>query len=317
MADALKVIWPMGAELPKPAKLDRLWDDANYYAEEKIDGERGIIHVTKTGIRLTTRSSSTEDTSKPIEITHRFPQLQELNFKRLPVGTVLDSEIYSKILRPEDVAGLLNYKNSAPVPKNILHIAVFDCIYWGDESMEAAPQHARRSFVTSAVKTVAHDLVSQPVVAFDYKKYFFESILEAGGEGVILKHINGKYVQGKKPANVWVKAKKKDTFDCIITGFKPAKEGKYHGMVGSVELSQYKYMGTENGLDEYQLFVVCHASGMPDALRADMTANPKKYLGRIAVVDAAERIPNSVTLKQPRIKYIRTEGSKDPRDCII
>lgn len=314
----LKVIWPMGAELPSPNKLARLWDDPNYFAEEKIDGERGIIHVVGDNyVRLTTRSASTNNTSRPIEITHRWPQLQGFGFGYLPVGTVLDCEIYSNIFRAEEVAGLLNYKSTVPIKDNVLRCSVFDCIYWGDASLEAAPQHERKTIVNKVVTDLNSSYVETPIFTYRDKNNFYEQIISCGGEGVVLKHVHGKYIQGKKPANVWVKAKNKETFDCIITGFKPAKDGKYKGLVGSVELSQYKLMASDSSLAEYQLFVVCHASGMPDTMRKDMTKYPDKYLGRVVVVDAVERIPDSVTLKQPRIKSLRPEGSKDPRDCIM
>lgn len=313
----MKVIWPMGAELAKEKKLERLWDSADYVAEEKIDGERGVIHVEEDGVRLTTRSGSSLGENKPIEITHRWPQIQEFDFSHIPAGTVLDSEIYSFVLRPEEVAGLLNYKSDVVIPRDVLYCAIFDCVYWGNSSLESSPWTARYKAAEYAVASIKSDFVGMPLKTFSRKRQFFEDIINAGGEGVVLKNLFGKYIQGKKPANVWVKAKKKDTFDCIITGFKPAKEGKYSGLVGSVELSQYKAMGEDGGMVEYRLFPVCYSSGITDDMRRHMTTNPECYLGRVVVVEAAERIPNSLSLRQPRIKYIRPEGSKAPEDCII
>lgn len=314
----MRIIWPMGAELAKEKKLERLWDSPDYVAEEKIDGERVVIHIEEDGVRLTTRSGGISSVDRPIEITHRWPQIQEFNFSGILPGTVLDSEVYSFVLRPEEVAGLLNYKSEAEIPDGILYCAVFDCVYWGNTSLESSPWTTRYKAAEYAVNSMKSDFISMPLKTFSRKHQFFEDIVDAGGEGVVLKNIFGKYIQGKKPANIWVKAKKKDTFDCIITGFKPAKkEGKYGGLVGSVELSQYKAMGEEGGLVEYRLFPVCYSSGMTDDMRKHMTAHPEYYLGRVAVVEAAERIPNSLSLRQPRIKYIRPEGSKAVEDCIV
>lgn len=314
--DTLPVIWPMGAEAAKEKKLERLWDDPDYVAEEKLDGERVVIHVGDA-VRLTTRSGSSVNTGSPIEITHRWPQIQTLDFSNIPKNTVLDSEVYSFVLRPEEVAGMLNYKSDVPVPEDILYCAIFDCILWNGVSLESSPWTVRYKAAEYAVSSIGSRLIGMPLKTFSRKRQFFEDIISAGGEGVVLKNIFGKYIQGKKPANVWVKAKKKDTFDCIITGFKPARAGKYHGLVGSVELSQYKAMGEDGTMTEYRLFTVCHASGISDELRRHMTQYPEQYLGRIAVVEAAERILNSVSLRQPRIKYIRPEGSKAATDCII
>jgi ATP-dependent DNA ligase len=311
-----KIIWPMGAELPKPEKLALLWKNEDYIAEVKVDGERIVMIFEQTGVRLFTRSANKFDKSKPIEVTHRWPQINNIDRRYIPVGTVLDGEAFSQIRRAEEVAGLFNYRSTVPMPDDIKYIA-FDCIYWGTNSLENNPWIERRSYLERACKLITSFLIEPAVFVANGKKEFFELLVASGGEGVVLKHRFGKYVQGKKPANVWVKAKKKDTFDCIITGFKPAKEGKLSGLIGSVELSQYKRLPAEGDVVEYRLVPVCHASGIGDDLRKAMTKNPNAYLGCVAVVDAFERIPGGVTLKQPRIKYIRPEGSKDPRECVI
>jgi len=313
----MRVVWPMGASSVKEGKLSLLWDDPDYVAEEKIDGERVLIHIASDGVKLSTRSGSVTNERAPIDITHRWPQIQVIRDCGLPVGTVLDSEVASDILRPEEVAGVLNYKSDAVTPDDVLRCFVFDCIYWGDDTLEGAVWTERYSAARCAVDTINNKLVSMPLKTFDCKKDFYDDIVASGGEGVVLKNIFSRYVQGKKPANMWVKAKKSDTFDCIITGFKPAKQGKYSGLIGSVELSQYKPMGPEGDLIEYRLFTVCHASGMTDDMRRHMTEFPEQYIGRVAVIEAAERLPNSLSLRHPRIKYIRPEGSKAPEDCIV
>lgn len=310
-----RFIWPMGAELPKQAKLDLLWDDKNYGAEEKLDGERITAVVTSKGQRLYTRSASDTDKTRPIEITHRWPQIAQVRFTGIPIGTVLDGEGFSKLRRAEEIAGLFNYRSETVVPEDIKFI-VFDCVFWGEQSLEEIAYEVRRKYVAESLRIANNPhFLATSVVTTD-KKAFFEHIINSGGEGVVLKLLSGKYFQGKKPANIWVKAKKKDTFDCIITGFKPGT-GKYKNLVGSVQLSQYCPTTVIGETVEYELVAVCYASGITDALRKDMTLNPTKYLGRVAVVDAYERVPNSVNLKQPRIKHIRPEGSKDPRECIV
>lgn len=308
-------IWPMGAELPKPEKLKKLWDDDDYVAEIKVSGERLTLTFTGDQVRVSTRSGGKFSPDKPIEVTHRWPQIQQINVKGIPAGTILDGEAFSKIRREEEIAGLFNYRSNVKMPDDMKFIA-FDCVYWGSESLEETPWHQRRLYLEKAINIIGKDIIEPAAVTHKRKKEFFETVLKYGGEGVVLKHILGKYVQGKKPANVWVKAKKKETYDCVITGFKPGK-GKYKNMIGSVELSQYKEMGKVGEVVEYKLLKVCNASGIDDELRKEMTENPEAFLGRVAVVDAYERVPGSVNLKQPRIKWIRPEGSKDPKECII
>ena len=310
-------IWPMGAELPSPEKFEKLIEDTAYVAEVKIDGERLTMTRVEGGVRLFTRSGSKFKPDEPIEVTHRWPEVQQWDWSKIPVGTVLDGEAFSKIRRAEEIAGLFNYKrvDDTPMPDDVVYI-MFDCPFWGPDSLEKKPWNIRRNTVEKAVKAIGNPRVTCTAFTQERKREFFESIIAAGGEGVVLKKISGLYYQGKKPANEWVKGKRKDTFDCIITGYKPGN-GKYKGQVGSVELSQYKNMREEGDIIEMHLIPVCYASGISDDLREKITRNPEEYMGSIAVVEAFERIPGSVSLRHPRIKYIRPEGSKDPRACIV
>lgn len=307
-------IWPMGAELGSQKKIDTLWENPDYIAEVKIDGER-ITANYENGFSCYTRSASNRDLTKPIEVSHRWHQMAQLTCSEIPINTILDGEAFSKIRRAEEVAGLFNYRSDIVMPDDITYI-VFDCVQWGTRNLENEPWLVRRSFVEKAVNLLNQKWIQPVVYVREMKREFYETIIKNGGEGVVMKNVHSFYHQGKKPANQWVKVKDHDTFDCIITGFKPGV-GKYRDMVGSLELSQYQKVGEAGELSEYRLVPVCYASGITDALRKDITANPEAYLGKVVVVDAFERIPNSVKLRQPRIKAIRPEGSKDPRDCII
>lgn len=317
----MRIIWPMGAELPKPHKLEGLWDSPDYIAEVKLMGERMILQfgVTDAGepvISLSTRSASNFHPDTPIDITHRWPQLQRLK-GLLPEGTILDGEGFSPIRREEEIAGLFNYRSDKPMPDD-MKLVVFDCLQYGATNIEQQTWEYRRHLMEEAVNILNSPLVEFAAYTLDNKRAFFDMILASGGEGVVLKHTKGQYFQGKKPANIWVKAKKKDTFDCVILGYKEAKPGKYSGLIGSVDLGQYKRSELPvGGLYEYTLVKVCNSSGITDDVRRELSANREAYLGRVVVVDAYERVPNSVTLKQPRIKSIRPEGSKSPTECVI
>jgi len=306
------IVWPMGAESVKEDKLKFLWEDENYVAEIKIDGERITSVFTPDRMRVFTRAGSKLDPTRPIEVTHRWPQIQVIH-GFLPVGTILDGEAFSRNRRASEVAGFFNHRSEATMPDDIQYIA-FDCLQWNNKNIENEPWHIRRRFIENCVNIVCNPILNYSAVTAKNKREFFESIVKGGGEGVVLKHSLGKYYQGKSPANVWVKVKKKDSFDCVITGFKISKEGQFKGMVGSVELSQYRCNRRDG---TFELVKVCNASGINRALREELTCNPQEYLGRVALVEAFERIPNSVTLREPRIKFIRPEGSKSASACII
>jgi ATP-dependent DNA ligase len=95
----------------------------------------------------------------------------------------------------------------------------------------------------------------------------YQAYVERGGEGVILKNPRARYVPGKRPANVWYKLKKYDTIDVRIIGYKRG-QGKYEDQIGSIE-----WQDTESTMTGF-------CSGMADEVRADITENASKYLGR-------------------------------------
>ena len=85
-------------------------------------------------------------------------------------------------------------------------------------------------------------------------------MLEAGGEGLILKHLKKPYIQGRRYKHTWIKLKRHAAYDAVVTGYK-AGEGKYKGTIGALAISQYL-----NGA----LVDVGFVSGMSDAVRAKM-----------------------------------------------
>lgn len=312
-----RVVWTQGCELPKPEKLLRLWNDPNYVADIKINGIRATVHFMEKGNRMFTRSASKFDPTRPIEFTHRFPRLANMPAWDVPAGTILDGEVFSPLRRHEEVAGFLNPKNDGPTAPEDFRFICFDCLFWGEEDMRAEPWWKRRSVVELAVvRLQSPTLVQRSAVVKGNKKAFYDSIVAAGGEGVVLKLVTAPYFEGKKPANIWVKAKVGEDFDCVVIGFTAAKKGKFFGQIGAMEFGQYVQTGSYNNLPIYTMMKVGQASGMSDAIRKDMSNNPDKYLGKVVVVSAQERIGGKLSLQNPQFEYIRIEGDKSPEECI-
>ncbi|MCY8087236.1 hypothetical protein OZL46_14085 [Bacillus sonorensis] len=62
------------------------------------------------------------------------------------------------------------------------------------------------------------------------KKQFYKEVVQRGGEGIMLKKIDGLYKPGKKPRWNWIKVKQEITSDVIVTGFKSSVE-EYRGRI--------------------------------------------------------------------------------------
>lgn len=308
------VIWPMGAELASVDKTDSLLDSDDYIADTKYAGERlTLVKYPGNIIKLTTRSAGKFSNDKPIDVTHRWPQLQkETDFSILPDFTSLDGEAWSPILEEEKIAGLFNHRSTIPMPDHMKFVA-FDSIYYGGESLENKQWVERRDNMEMIVLKLASYFICESDYTHYYKREFLEGIWANGGEGVVLKRLDSIYHQGKKPANQWVKVKKKDTHDCVIVDLKEGL-GKLAGKVGSVGLAQYRATKEPSGLIRYDLINVGYSHGLPFELREDMYKQPEYYLGKVVVVESLGRSSNG-QLKKATIKYIRPDGSKDPMEC--
>jgi len=320
----IEFIWPQGCELnPERAEII-IENDDEYFADAKISGERLSITMALDGItHLFSRSPGKNDLTRPIELTYRWPSLvNKLNalMRECPEykGTILDGEAYSPLIREAEIPGWLNSKNTEPLPDHFVFIG-FDIVYRRDRSLEEVALDSRRDKLREFIQefqgfcdnVLFMDCPMKLIVSSDYPvkmpmKKFIGDILAAGGEGGVIKNRCSGYYQDKKPAGIWTKYKKSDTFDCFIMGFKPGAK-KYLGKVGSIILGQYP-----EGSDKP--FEVCCSSGFNDAVRDVISANPDAYLGMVVVVDAYER-SHYGKLIQPRIKRFRGEGEKSAKEC--
>jgi ATP-dependent DNA ligase len=148
------------------------------------------------------------------------------------------------------------------------------------------------------------------------KKDMWEWSLEHGFEGLVHKRLASFYVPGYisndtvriRGSKDWIKQKKKREFDVVILRFTDARfglTGQFEGMVGAVVFGQYK-----NG----ELIEIGQASGFDVATRQDMTDNPDKYIGKVAVVEAQERSSARDRLRHAQFKGLRDD--KRPEECV-
>lgn len=99
-------------------------------------------------------------------------------------------------------------------------------------------------------------------------QFTYAGLIEAGHEGAMLKRLNHFYRATR--TTDWMKMKPEEEADGIITGFTDGL-GKYAGQVGSVQVTFADGSTTS-------------VSGMADAMRAAITAEPDYYLGKVLEV---------------------------------
>jgi ATP-dependent DNA ligase len=230
------ILLPMGGNTVKDEdKMEALWDDDNYVAEEKYDGSRYV----SVGGRFFSRKVSVK-TDFPVEKTENVPHLSFLTkYPKL----ILDGEVYFEGMNSNDVTKIMGAKPEKAIARQedggYLNYVAFDILrdFDGNWLMDK-PWKERRIILERVVGQIKLDLlhdrninydkidVSQ-VVVYD-KRDFYKEIMERNGEGVMLKNVNATYYPDKKPAWNWVKVKKHITADVVIMGFKPPKK-EYSG----------------------------------------------------------------------------------------
>jgi hypothetical protein len=249
---------PMGA-VRDDDNLDKYIDDPDYEAEIKYDGYAMIGWFTPTTARFTTRSVEIESfrAGNPVmnERTDHMPHFKNLQHDLY--GTIVDGQIWKEGCTSHDITSMIgglpqtSWENQKREGK--VHYIIYDVIQWLGKDVTNEPRWKRRNFARDVVEhlkafnpEVAKYIHFVEIVPHEEKRQRYEEIVAAGGEGLVLKHIESKYYEGKInngkgvpakhkaskskgiPYTPWVKWKKYDTFDCVVLGFNPA-EMKYTG----------------------------------------------------------------------------------------
>lgn len=277
--------------------------DPDFVAQEKLDGMRAIVHVTKDGLRLFSRSAGVNDPTRPLEKTFALPHLAELKFPQL-AGTILDCEILLPGKDSATLAGTVNRKNGNGQATQV-KMFVFDVLHYNGKDITNQNLECRLSMlaILSAKLHSEHIHLLPYAYTTEEKWSLYHQVRARKGEGIMLKVLCGTYVQGGRPSMSWYKAKKSATFDCVVIGFTKGA-GKYNNRIGAVRFGQYV---------NDELVELGQASGMSDAIRNDMTAHPEKYVGRVVTIKGMERL-KSGAIRHCQFAGMRTD--KKQKECV-
>jgi bifunctional non-homologous end joining protein LigD len=273
-----------------------------WVGEEKFDGTRYLAAFTRSGVRILSR--------RGIEKTDRLPKLvAELSgwWDRgdILTGTVLDGEVVAGSF--SETISLVNSLGSRGVDtRSRYRYMVFDILRDGRDwctEQEFRVRRLRLDRLFDVLQFSEGDGIAQLTPQFNSDDFdeTLGTIWEAGGEGMIIKDLDGRYEQGKRSRS-WIKVKAVQTADGVITGFTPG-EGKYSGTIGAIVIGQYR-----NGEFVKRM---CHASGMTDQLRYELGSNQEKYVGR--VIEFAFQNKTDESYRHPRFKRFRDD--KSGKEC--
>lgn len=290
-----------------------LWDDKNYIAEEKLDGERFKMHITRdSGVRFDSRTIS-KKTDKFTERTGNVPHLVNSPDVRHLAGSVFDGEIKfgDDSMSTSTIMGCLPeeaVKRQREAGKWVNYY-IFDVLFYKGEDVRNFPWTYRRDIILREWPRLSlTEHFKLPALRAYDKKKFCGDIFAQGGEGVILKNIHALYTDKKG----WVKVKAVATFDVVVMGYEEAtpetiKKGDTdatisrlaaNGWVGALVFGQY----VDGKLKKFG-----RCSGMPDDIRADFSNNKEARLGTVISIEAQSRIPKTGYFRHPRFLMLRPD----------
>ncbi len=263
----------IAGDLPAPM-LAKIQDDIprgeGWTYEPKWDGFRTIVALDGDDVRLVSRDG------RPLG--RYFPEVVALVAERPPAtGYVADGEIL--VIRPSGMefdqlqlrlhpAESRVRKLSGEIPATLV---LFDLLRADGEDLSGLPLARRRERLRGLAGSIGADptpddldavppgpdlLVAPWTADIALAEAWFADEAGVGQDGIVAKLADQPYVSGERG---WVKVKHRTTADCVVGGYRVAKDGNG---VGSLLLGLYD--------DEGNLHYVGHTSSFKAAERREL-----------------------------------------------
>ena len=206
---------------PMLAVAGEPFDSEHHLFEVKWDGVRCLAAVEHGAVRLWGRACA--------EYTERYPERDAL--RTLPSGTILDGELVLFREGRADLDAMLRrhqlhsrWKMTWASRQSPVWYVVFDLLFHDGRSLLAEPLCARREILADLLRLLEAPrvLLSHGVVGPG--KAMFEQVVCQGHEGVMAKHLQSRYLPGRR-SSCWLKLKPREVLPCVIIGYVPARGG--------------------------------------------------------------------------------------------
>lgn len=288
-----------------------------YLVSEKFDGVFGYAVLKKGDYRVFSRTgehyTSLDWLKDELE---KFDTSLDTGFKY-----VLVFEVYEEGKPLEYINGRCRRK-SDKIRKGVVEtehqyreavIKVHDILEYDGfvNGLEKSDYDIRYNFLKSFKYTDTMHLVQQSTFVFEDDNvlndpdlnYAHDTVVKRGGEGLILRTLDGMFKAGARNEDV-IKFVKTISLDVVVTKVNLDGKGKYEGLLGTLEFCMPRYGVQGND------WVTCKCSGMSDKLRKEWTANPELIVGKTITVEA-KRYTLYGALREPRYKTVRHDTEPD------
>lgn len=292
---------------------DKYLSNKHTVAEVKLDGVRGIMHITESG-EIALLSRKERQNGELTDFSNKLPQLT-LDPEIVGIGskgyTVLDGELtlpqdnvseVMKVLGSSDEEGRTKQREVGYITFNC-----FDIIWYQGQSLTNLLWFERRKILESLPFTSYFKIVPYTLISPDEQESIYLQHTQNNKEGVVYKDPNSRYLE----KNSWIKRKVQVSLDLLITGYVLGK-GKYEGTIGALKLSAW--VGD-------RLIEVCKASPGTDEDRYDMfmclsNLSEEEIIAEKAIVEViGQGITSKHRLRHPRV--VRYRWDKSVPDVLV
>ncbi|MFD8516960.1 ATP-dependent DNA ligase [Streptomyces antimycoticus] len=181
--------------------------------EPKFDGHRLLIFRLADTVRMQARSGRI--------ITPAFPDL-EAAARPLPPGTVLDGEVVVWSGNRTDFAAVqkrafaASESRAGRLARELpASYAAFDLLAIGEEDLRPLPYEQRRARLMALLEPLGPPLQAVPMTTDpQLAATWYESLLEIGVEGLVVKELDQPY----RPGRHWRKVRHSETRDAVVVG---------------------------------------------------------------------------------------------------
>lgn len=317
--------------------------DGYWYEFEKPDEEHCYLfsrNVSSTNGLLTEKSKN---------VPHIINYLNSV----LPAGTIIVGEVYYPGKESKDVTkimGCLPEKAIERQKDNLIHYYIHDIIMYKNVELINVSAFDRYKIVSKIFENLSDkpDFIEIADAWDDNLQDRTAAALDAGEEGVVLKHKDAPYTPDKRPAWATIKVKKVDSIDAVIiepleptkyyqgisthnwqyweVGFGNYKEGNYFSEsiknhdIQPITKPFFNHWKTAISIGAYDdegklVEIGTVSSGLTDEMKEDLAKNPTKYIGKVCEIQCMERNTKDHTVRHPFFKKLRDD--KSGKSCLL
>jgi ATP-dependent DNA ligase len=218
------------------AKLaQELPEGGSWLYEPKWDGFRAVIFRDGDHVHIASRNA--------LALERYFPELIQPLQKALPDRAIVDGEIVIATDHGLDFDALQQRIHPAAsrvrmlAEKTPASVVLFDLLAIDADDVRHRPLEERRIRMLTAIKSSPIVGVTPQTTDADEATTWFTRYEGAGLDGVVAKNPVGIYEPGERR---WTKIKHLRTVDCVVGGYRVAKDGKG---IGSLLLGLYDHEG--------------------------------------------------------------------------